>query len=389
MSSMSKKVGFMASFSVASVWFTTHAGAGFATGNQAWQYYANYGVPGMIFPLVSMGILALVMHEAMLISQLIKARSYGDVMKYLFKPYDKCYLGFEAFYYIIVLAAVGGVISSAMGMIIDIIPMGTLLATLLVGVILMVLIMFGANAVRRVATVLSILIITSGFSIYIIGFVKSIDAVGAAISTMYAPSGFVFPLWQAILYCGFQCISVPAMCACCEHLTTRKSIKSAAFWGWILNGFGVALSVWMLVGWKDVLLGASDVAAALKLPNLFVCEQLGIGFLFYFYKICLFSCLISTGVSSIYGIVARLENNIFKNATGVMANPTVKRSFITIVALAGCMAISTLGLTAIVMYGYSFAGYIALIFCVIPFLTIGRKKNRELLASSDKGLIEE
>ena len=32
-----KKAGFAAMFSVASVWFTTHAGAGFATGNQAWQ----------------------------------------------------------------------------------------------------------------------------------------------------------------------------------------------------------------------------------------------------------------------------------------------------------------------------------------------------------------
>ena len=32
-----------AGFSVASVWFGTHVGAGFATGNQVLNYFVNYG----------------------------------------------------------------------------------------------------------------------------------------------------------------------------------------------------------------------------------------------------------------------------------------------------------------------------------------------------------
>ena len=65
----------------------------------------------MIYPLISMGLLALVLREAMIASQIIESRSYGDVMKYMYKPYDKLYILFEIFYYCIVLAAVGGVIS--------------------------------------------------------------------------------------------------------------------------------------------------------------------------------------------------------------------------------------------------------------------------------------
>ena len=34
---------FAAGFSVASVWFGTHVGAGFATGNQVITYYVQYG----------------------------------------------------------------------------------------------------------------------------------------------------------------------------------------------------------------------------------------------------------------------------------------------------------------------------------------------------------
>ena len=69
-----QEIGLGATFSVASVWFTTHAGAGFATGNQAWQYYAVYGIPGMIFPLVSMGLVALVLREVMMMAQILNTR---------------------------------------------------------------------------------------------------------------------------------------------------------------------------------------------------------------------------------------------------------------------------------------------------------------------------
>ena len=378
-------IGIGATFSVASVWFTTHAGAGFATGNQGWQYYAVYGLPGMVLPLLSMGLLALVLREAMIMAQILDTRSYGDVMKHLFKPYDKLYVLFEIFYYCIVLAAVGGVISSASGMIQEVVPMSTAIATIIVGIILLLLIIFGADLVRRVATILGILIIVSGFTIYIIGFVSKLDVLGATIASGYAPSGWLYPIWQSIVYCGFQCVAIPAMVACCEHLRTRKSIHESSFWGFLMNGFGVALTVWMLVGYRDGL-NNPDV---LKLPTLYVCEQLGIPLLFYFYKICLFCCLISTGVSCIFGIVVRFENVLFKNSTGIMSNIMSRRILISIICIIVCMAISTFGLTAIVAYGYKYCGYLAIVICVIPFLTIGRKKNKEdIAAGRAKNLID-
>ena len=389
MSEGAKKISLAAMFSVASVWFTTHAGAGFATGNQGWNYFGIHGVPGMILPLVSMGILAWVIYEAMLMAQLLNTRNYGDVMKHLFKPYDKLYISFELFYYCIVLAAVGGVISASAGMVMETIPMDTLLATIIVGIVLLLLIIFGADLVRKVATILGVLIIVSGFSIYIIGFTSRIDYIGEAISVMYAPQGYMYPLLQAIIYCGFQCVSIPAMCACCEYLTTLKSLKISSFLGFLMNGFGVALAVWMLVGWKDVLFAAPAELGAFTLPNLFICEQLGIPILFHFYRLCLFACLISTGVSCIFGIVVRLENSFFQKSEGIMTNIMARRILITSLSILACMGISTFGLTQIVRVGYSYCGYLAIVCCVIPFLTIGRKKNREMLKSGNTGLIRE
>ncbi|HIW48508.1 MAG TPA: hypothetical protein H9687_04420 [Firmicutes bacterium] len=381
--STATKVGLGAAFSVASVWFTTHAGAGFATGNQGWQYFASYGVPGMVLPLVSMGLLAWILYEAMLMSQLIGARSYGDVMKHLFHPYDKLYLIFEVFYYCIVLAAVGGVISAATDMVMDVVPISLAPATIIIGIILVLLIIFGADLVRKVATVLGILIIFCGFSIWILGIAAHTQQLGEAISTGFAPNGWAYPLWRSIIYCGFQCVALPALVGCCDTLTTKKSLKQSAVLGFLLNGFGVAVSAWMLVAWHSDITAAGEIA----LPNLYVCGQLGIPVLFYFYQICLFCCLISTGVGCIFGIVVRLENSIFTKASGIMSNLTAKRLLITVVAILVCMGISTFGLSNIVSTGYQFCGYLGLIGCAVPFLVVGIRKNRKMIAEGKTGLL--
>lgn len=56
------KSTWAAAFTVASVWFGTHVGGGFASGNQVIQYYSNYGYTSVIFPILAMGILAIVMY---------------------------------------------------------------------------------------------------------------------------------------------------------------------------------------------------------------------------------------------------------------------------------------------------------------------------------------
>ena len=50
-SSTASKAGWGTAFSVASVWFGTHVGGGFATGNQAIQYYVQYGWLASFLPI--------------------------------------------------------------------------------------------------------------------------------------------------------------------------------------------------------------------------------------------------------------------------------------------------------------------------------------------------
>ena len=82
-----------AGFSVASVWFGTHVGAGFATGNQVLSYYVNYGWTAAIYPLISMGVLAYVIYVIMKFARLRGLDNYNDTFRELWLPYpqaDNC-----------------------------------------------------------------------------------------------------------------------------------------------------------------------------------------------------------------------------------------------------------------------------------------------------------
>ena len=43
------------------------------------------------------------------------------------------------------------------------------------------------------------------------------------------------------------------------------------------------------------------------------------------------------------------------------------------------MTISLAGLTNIIKYGYGYCGYLGIIVVVIPFLTVGHKKNSDFI----------
>ena len=91
----------------------THVGAGFATGNQVLNYYVQYGWTAVLFPLISMGILAYVIYVIMKFARLRGLDNYNDTFRELWSPYPQLAITFEIFYIIIILAAVAAAISGA------------------------------------------------------------------------------------------------------------------------------------------------------------------------------------------------------------------------------------------------------------------------------------
>ena len=179
---------------------------------------------------------------------------------------------------------------------------------------------------------------------------------------------------QAFCYAGFQCVVIPTMIVCGTPLHTKKSCAKAmriAFW---LNAVSLALSVIMLTGWQFLF---TAVEGGTTIPTLTICKEgLGMPWLTVVYSICLLLCLISTGVTTVFGFVARFEKlSIFKKIKNAPVRSAIVSAFIMILA----MTVSLCGLTNIIKYGYGYCGYLAIAIIIIPFLTVGVYKNRKYI----------
>ena len=162
------KLGFMATFSVSCVWFASHAGGGFATGNQATQYYVQYGWFAPLMAVISMGILALVMRELMILYNTRGCKNYKDLFVELYKPYPKLEILFEIYFFVIVICAVSAAIAGAATLFTEI-GLPYTLGVVVVGVILLILTIFGAQLVAKASTAMSVIILICIFAIFVIG----------------------------------------------------------------------------------------------------------------------------------------------------------------------------------------------------------------------------
>ena len=371
-----------AGFSVASVWFGTHVGAGFATGNQVLSYFVNYGWTAVIFPLISMGILAYVIYVIMKFARLRGLDNYNDTFRELWQPYPALAISFEIFYIVIILAAVAAAINGAALLVVDVVPsLGTWGSTILVAIILIVLCLFGVKLIIAASTILSTGILITAGTMIIVGIANHPDEIGAAFSAGLNNPGEGF--WRGvIIYCGFQCVSIPPMIAAAITLN-QKGVKRASILGGIMNGGMLALSGLMLLGWSADIYAAPAEANAVALPNLFICNQIGWDWLVICYSVLLFCAFISTCVTLIYTMILRIDKKFFVKSD---IHEKIRMSIIGVVMVAVCMSLSFIGISDIITYAYGYDGYLALVAIVIPVIVIGNIKNKKYVKEHPEAL---
>lgn len=369
------KGSFALAFSVGSVLFSAHAGGGFATGNQANTYYVGLGWLGPISAVIAMLLLTLTMREAMIMYNSRGLKSHKELFETLYHPLDKCYVLFEVFFYIMVLMAVAAAISGAASALNQYFGLNYYIGIVIVGALVLLLTIFGADLVRKVSTYMGIAILVTAITIYTIGIFKS-KTLFTVMSADFSAVGFrniPKAILNAFTYAGFQCVTLPTMIACGTPLKGKKNCSKSMWISFVMNSVALVLSVFMLMSWKGYY---SSVEGGSTIPTLTVCTEMGMKWLTVIYGICLLLCLISTGVTTTFGFVARFENHkVFKKIKSQRVRSAVVSAFIIILS----MTISLVGLTNIIKYGYGYCGYLAIAIVVVPFLTVGVYKNRKYI----------
>ena len=340
-------------FSVGAVLFSSHAGGGFATGNQENVYFVSLGWLGPVTAIITMLLFTLTIKEAMNMYNSRHLRSYKQLFQNLYSPFKGIEVLFEAFFYIMVIMAVSATVSGAASALAAQTGINYYAGIGIVGTIIFFLTIFGAGLVRRATTYMGIAILAMVIAIFSVGVYMGGSVEGTMFFTQamaqdFAVNGFSklpTAILHAFTYSGFQCVVIPTMIVVGMPLVTRKNCATSMWFSFAMNAIALTLAVCMLLGWTGIY-GKSP------LPTLTSLKSMGMTWLTVAYSIFLMLCLISTGVTTV-----------------------IRSAIVTFFIIALSMTVSIVGLTNIIKYGYGYCGYLAIAIIIVPFLTVGRYKN--------------
>ncbi len=411
-SSPVKKSGMPIAMGVAFVAFTTQFGGGFASGAQIYQYFIDYGIWCLILPVLTQGLYALFFWYGMRYAYKHKTydyRSFSDSLygktRYVMSNlYEVCYLIMIGTASAAAFATGGSTLNTLFG-----IPYW--LCTLIVGLFIFFVALFGSKVVRNCASTLSVLIIIGLVVVLVPNIIAQWDSITDSIARMASgelgalaqkgvsqwdpvtrtmfrgtseaisngqSGGFGIALWLSVLYFFFQLASVSVTYQHMENITDKKQINRAAIYMFIWNFMAMELSILGLLAVAFV-----PALADASVPMLTLVQNgVGAKVLTPIISILIILGAISTAVNMISGIVTRCVNAVERRmktpeqkSKGHLARNAVFTLLFTLVAF----AIAQLGLQAVVAKGYAYLGYAAFITLFVPFIVhCIRTKGKEI-----------
>ena len=364
-----KKAGSMI-LGVAFVWFTTHFGGGFASGAQIYSYYVRYGVWSLLMPFLAMAYNGVFFAYCLYFArkhQVYDYRSYNDAFYGKYAPvfsnlFEVLYLCVMCVAPAVAFATGGATLSTLTG-----VPY--LFCTLLIGVFIFAVAIFGTDLVRKVSSVLSVCIIIGLLAVYVPNIIAGAGKIGETISVMtesHMPFGKA--LYAAFLYGTFQLANVAVFVQHAKSFEKPKdAVKSMAIGG-VVNAI---LMVMVVLGIMTVYLDPE--MSRQSVPTLFMVQN-GVGKLFLTPLISVLIILgaVSTAVNMVAAMVQRICHGLEKKTqqTKQEQKKTVTKTQI-LVALVCCVAdfgIAQFGLLTLIQKAYSILAYLAIPVILVPYI---------------------
>ena len=374
-----KKGSELAAISIASVWFSTHFGGGFSSGRQIVQFYTRFGAYAIFMPIVAVAIMALVYYFAVSYAVANKTFDYRSWALGYYKPWEKIgAILYEICYVLILLTATAVVFATGGSLLKQLFHIPYLPSTIIVALLIFVIAIFGADAVRKFSVVMALTIIAVWIVIYSGAIIKNPSAVSTVIHGAGSLRNYSFwkALWNAILYAGFQSTLIASWVSVADTLETKKATaKAFLLYGFIINAAMLTLASIGILGFYPAVLKET-------LPSIYVASH---GFssnaAFILGSTVILLACISTGVPIVYGGVKRIVSALPKTIKG---SETKKNIIPTAGYLLITWAIAQFGLIPLIAKGYGTIGYIAIFVIIIPVLIKGFIDSRKWKTTKEK-----
>lgn len=366
---------------VAAVWFSSHCGAGFASGTQEVAYFVRHGWLAPFFPVVAMTLVGLVMYVTLEIGRLHAVYTYAEIVQKAYAPINKV-LGtlYDVLQTISMLLAPAACLAGGAALFNQILGLPTFLGTLVMLVLTVLVCIFGAKVVRAFGTILTVGMIICVAIIAGFGIAANWDVITRHLSERIIYTSYGQSLWWGILYGLFQSGIWAAGAASAVGMRYRNEAKGAVIVGIILNTLMLSAVVLMIMGGMPTV--ATDPKARL-LPTLFVVNQLDIPAFNIVYPLLLFMALITTAVGFVFAVQGRLGLLFLKN----MQNIRLKNAIISTGWLIIIWLVAQVGLLAIIQKGYAAMGYMYIFILIIPMFTLGIMNIKKYRKLEEEGVL--
>ena len=258
-----------------------------------------------------------------------------------------------------------------------------LLCTLIIGIFIFIVAIFGTDLVRRVASVLSICIIAGLLIVYIPNIIHGWSAIRATaqqMTTSTEPLGKA--LYSAFLYGTFQLANIAVFV---QHAKVFKkpgdAVKSMGL-GFLINALMMTM---VCLGIMTV--STSPDMAGTSVPTLLMVQKgIGKGFMTPLISILIILGAVSTAVNMVAAMVKRVSDGLKKrtlsgkndvsDGTPKAETPDINtRKRISsreiIIALICCLidfGIAQFGLLTLIQKAYSFLAYLAIPVILVPYI---------------------
>ena len=359
---------------IAFVGFTTQFGGGFASGAQIYQYFIHYGIWGLVMPFLAQFLMSLFYWYGMRYAFRNKTYDYRSFSDSFYGKFRVVFSNLYEIEYIVICMAPAVAFATGGATLNKLTGLPYLLCTLVIGIFIFVITLFGTELVRKCSSVLSILIIVGLLLVLVPNIIAQWDTITDSVQRMAAgalPVGsqqsgsFGSALWSACVYGIFQITAIGLMYQHTSKLEEEKDVGRSMIYMFLVDAFVMELAVVGLLA-----IAFRPELAEYDVPMLLL-VQTGVGakILTPIISILIILGAVSTGVNMIAGIVTRTVNQLEKKQDTVSSSK--HRLYSTLSALAFTLlafAVAQFGLIPLVKRGYSYIGYATMFVIAIPFI---------------------
>lgn len=355
---------------VAFVWFTTHFGGGFASGAQIYSYYVRYGIWCLLMPVLAMG------YNAVFFAYCLRFARKHEVYDY--RSYNNAFYGkfapvfsnlFEVLYICVMCVAPAVAFATGGATLSTLTGLPYLLCTLIIGIFIFVVAVFGTDLVRKVASVLSVCIIAGLLIVYIPNIIAGAGQIADTASRMTANGGsFGTALYSAFIYGTFQLANVAVFVQHAKSFEKPDDAVQSMGIGWIIN----ALMMIMVVLGIMTVCTKPEMSEA-SVPTLFMVQcGVGKGFMMPLISVLIIIGAVSTAVNMVAAMVKRICSGLNKvkkeTETGKKSKIGTKEIVAAFICCVVDFGIAQFGLLTLIQKAYSVLAYLAIPVILIPYL---------------------